>query len=82
MAELIANDADLAPITSTGTTPLMLACGRGHLKVAGALLAEQNGESADVEARDAQGQEGEGGATLAHEQREEEEKGLQVKQDK
>lgn len=52
---MISMDADLASITSTGLTPLMLACSRGHLKVCKLLLAENDGESADLEATDAQG---------------------------
>ena len=55
VGELIGMDCDLAPITSTGMTPLMMACQRGHHKVAKLLLAEQGGEAADVEAKDAQG---------------------------
>jgi ankyrin repeat protein len=31
--ELISNNADLAPTTSTGQTPLMMAAVRGHVKV-------------------------------------------------
>lgn len=53
--ELIDMDADLAPITSTGQTPLMMACGRGHLKVVRLLLNEGDGESADLEAVDSMG---------------------------
>lgn len=53
--EFINQDADLASITSTGMTPLMMACSRGHLKVVTLLMGEGNGESAELEATDAQG---------------------------
>jgi len=53
--ELIENNADLAPTTSTGTTPLMIACQRGHVRVCKLLLAEGDGDSAEVEAKDSQG---------------------------
>ena len=55
VVELIGMDADLAPITSTGMTPLMMACQRGHIKVCKLLLAEAGGESAEIEAKDSQG---------------------------
>mmetsp|Transcript_21849 Transcript_21849/g.25822 ORF Transcript_21849/g.25822 Transcript_21849/m.25822 type:complete len:470 (+) Transcript_21849:82-1491(+) len=53
--EFINLDADLATITSTGMTPLMMACSRGHLKVVKLLMGESDGESAELEAKDAQG---------------------------
>ena len=36
-------DCDLAPRTTFGSTPLMFACGRGHLKVVKQLLSDQDG---------------------------------------
>lgn len=52
---LMEMDCDLACRTSTGSTPLMFACARGHLTVVRTLLSEQDGEPAEIAARDSQG---------------------------
>lgn len=47
-------DAEISPTTITGTTPLMLACSRGHHIIVTTLL-EEGGQDAGIEHRDGAG---------------------------